>query len=103
MLLNCFVDTVIPIISGGCETDQTLIESDMDNSTRSLTLDWPETNIGVTANVPCPCGENISTGNLQATRYCSGNFRDGSHWEDPNDSPCHFSDIARKLCNRYDV
>ena len=93
----------MPFISDGCETDQTYIESDKNDPSLSLTLDWPETNIWDTANVPCPCGENIPTGNLQATRYCTGNFQDGAHWEDPNDSPCDFSDIARKLCTLYNV
>ena len=75
----------------------------MNNPSLRITLEWPETNLGVTANVPCPCGENVSTGSLEATRYCAGNFQDGAYWEDPHDSPCDFSDIARELCQLNNV
>ena len=95
--------TKLPFISDGCESNQTHIESEMNDPRLLITLDWPETNLGVIASVPCPCGENISTGSLQATRYCAGNFQDGAYWEDPNDSPCDFSDIARELCLLNDV
>ena len=75
----------------------------MNDLALQITLEWPETNVGLVAYVPCPCGEIVSTGDLQATRYCAGNFQDGAYWEDPNDSPCDFSDIARELCQLNDV
>ena len=50
--------------------------------------------------LPCPCGTvTLGAGNLQATRYCGGNFSVGAQWETEESSACDFSDRARKICN----
>ena len=87
----------IPHIDG-CHKSQTQIESDLGDPRLLITLTWPETDLGETSKITCLCGTSVSPTISQATRYCAGNFQDGAHWEDPHDSPCDLSDLARELC-----
>ena len=87
----------------GCQGSQTHIESELGDPRLLITLNWPETNLGQTAKISCPCGVRSSPEISQATRYCAGNFQEGAYWEDPSDTPCDFSDIARELCLLNDV
>lgn len=68
-------------------------------------IKWPETNIGGTAVVGCPCGSGTSEGrhSLQATRYCGGDFTNGAQWAIPDVVHCNFSDLARHICQLRNV
>ena len=71
---------------------------------------WPETNLGVTALVSCPCQEYLGTFAGNVGRLCNGTFTEGARWSPTiDDSACETkrSDISRQLCdlaavrNRY--
>ena len=89
----------------GCLSNSTTIPSPSGDPDLSLTVNWPETNIGVLAIVDCPCGANGTSGGgaLQATRYCGGDFTDGAMWLTPDVVKCNFSDLARRICRLSDV
>ena len=48
--------------------------------------------------VNCPCGNASSEEQLQATRYCGGDFTNGALWDTAGVSRCNFSDLAREIC-----
>ena len=87
----------------GCKSNATTIDSESGRSDLTITIQWPEMNIGETARVACPCGGVTSDTQLEATRYCGGDFISGGEWERPNDAVCNFSDLARELCRLTDV
>ncbi|XP_019853764.1 PREDICTED: uncharacterized protein LOC109583032 [Amphimedon queenslandica] len=83
----------------------TIIPSHSGNPNLTITIVWPETNIGVLAVVDCPCGTNGTSGGgkLQATRYCGGDFTNGAVWDAPDVMRCNFSDLARTICRLKDL
>ena len=63
---------------------------------------WPETNLGVTALVSCPCQEYLGTFAGNVRRLCNGTFTEGAMWSPIiDDSVCETkrSDISRQLCD----
>ncbi|XP_019862297.1 PREDICTED: uncharacterized protein LOC109590854 [Amphimedon queenslandica] len=101
--LPTFVTTVERF--DGCPSNFTIIPSHSGNPNLTITIVWPETNIGVLAVVDCPCGTNGTSGGgkLQATRYCGGDFTNGAVWDAPDVMRCNFSDLARTLCHLKDL
>ncbi|XP_019850052.1 PREDICTED: hemicentin-1-like isoform X1 [Amphimedon queenslandica] len=89
----------------GCLSNSTIIPSPSGDPSLSLTVNWPETNIGVLSVVDCPCGSNGTSGggSLKATRYCGGDFTDGAMWLGPDVKRCNFSDLARRICRLSDL
>lgn len=72
------------------------------NEETFMGVDWPETNLGVTANVPCPCTEFAGSLAGRALRYCGGTYSRGGRWMDSADiSDCSAlnSEITRRLCD----
>ena len=62
---------------------------------------WPETNLGVTANVPCPCAEFAGSLAGRVVRYCGGTYSQGARWEasaDISDYSALNSETTRRLC-----
>ena len=84
----------------------TVIPSQSGNSDLKLIIFWPETSIGVTAYVNCPCG-NLTIGTneeqLQAHRLCGGDFSNGGEWQMAFVDSCDFSDLARNICRIAEV
>ena len=81
----------------GCEA----IEDDPLNSNfPTLTLTWPESNIGTIHSFPCPCLDYFGMGASQptVTRTCEGNFISKARWQPVDYSLCDFTDITFKLC-----
>ena len=88
----------------GCRSNITEIPSLSGNPNLTISIEWPETNIGELAKVNCPCGNVTSDeGSLIATRYCAGDFTNGGQWENPNAAACNFSDLAREICQLAEV
>ena len=88
----------------GCTIESTIILPHSDESNLTITLMWPETNIGRHALVNCLCEGEISGGEgLNATRFCGGNFVDGAQWLEADLGPCNFSSIARQICQLFNV
>ncbi len=63
-------------------------------------IEWPETSLGDTVSVPCPCAEFAGSLAGRAYQYCSGTFSQGAHWEDYDISECEAlnSQTTRRLC-----
>ena len=89
----------------GCRSDTTTIPSRSNDPALELAVLWPETDLGRVSMVACPCGSvsSIVGVSLRATRYCGGNFVSGAQWEEPDVSPCDFSDTARQICQLASV
>lgn len=87
----------------GCRMTTTQIPSPNGNPNLIVVIEWPETDLGQNASVPCPCDFSLDTTNLFATRHCGGNFQTGAVWEEPYVSPCNFTVIARTLCRLAQV
>lgn len=68
----------------------------------SVTIEWPESNLGDDVRVRCPCGDQNAS-SLMATRSCRGNFNNGGLWEEAYVVPCNFSDFAREICELTEV
>ena len=66
----------------------------------STEIEWPETSLGDTASVPCPCAEFAGSLAGRAYRYCGGTFSQGAHWEEFDISRCEAlsSMTTRRLC-----
>ena len=66
----------------------------------TIEIEWPETNLGDTASVPCPCAEFAGSLAGRAYRYCSGTFSQGAGWEAVDYSHCEArkSMTTRRLC-----
>lgn len=79
----------------------TIITSESGNSNLDIVIEWPETAVGETAYINCPCG-NLSIGRngeqLQASCFCGGDFTNGAEWEMAFVAPCDFTDLARNIC-----
>ena len=65
-------------------------------------ITWPETDLGQTASVNCPCG-TLDTTSYQATRVCGGDYTSGAEWRSGDVSPCVFSDTTLRLCQVTEV
>lgn len=66
-----------------------------------MDVDWPETNLDVTVNIPCPCTEFAGSLAGRASRYCGGTYSQGASWEasaDISDCSALHSSITRRLC-----
>ncbi|XP_019854609.1 PREDICTED: adhesion G-protein coupled receptor G2-like [Amphimedon queenslandica] len=88
----------------GCPTSSTTLLSDSGDPKLTLTIKWPETNIGEIAVVNCPCGSNgtSASGTLNASRNCGGDFSIGALWQAPFVMKCQLSDLARMICQLKD-
>lgn len=66
---------------------------------------WPETEIGETVMLSCPCGSPGSSllPNLKATRTCGGSYDDGAQWEVALCGACQFHDSRLALCELSQV
>ena len=63
----------------GCRSNVTDIPSRSGNTNLTISIRWPEVNIGELAEGSCPCGNvTLQEGSLTATRYCGGDFSNGS-------------------------
>lgn len=64
------------------------------------TIEWPETNLGDTASMSCPCTEFAGSLAGRAYRYCSGTFSQGGQWEEIDVSDCEAlnDNTTRQLC-----
>ena len=92
------------IIIDGCPSETTSIPPNRNDPFPALLITWPETNIGDTARVGCPCGNiQLMSTSLVATRRCGGSFENGARWEIANDAPCNFSDTTREICQLSNV
>ena len=83
-----------------------MIPSPSGNSDLDIVINWPKTNIEVSAYVNCPCS-NLTIGTkgeqLQASRLCSGDSSNGAEWQMAFVDPCNFTDLARNICHIADV
>ena len=65
---------------------------------------WPETNLGQTVTISCPCGDlSLGVGHPSAQRQCTGSFTSGAQWSTANDSSCNFTISTQQLCNALEV
>ena len=60
----------------------------------SLSITWPESELGVEVVKNCPCGGAQDT----ASRMCGGTYSDGVVWDDPNTSQCPLGETTISLC-----
>ena len=91
------------LISDGCHSKTSIIPSHSGRQHLKFVIEWPETNIGGLVVDSCPCGDILLEGQLQATRYCGGDFTNGALWDTADVSRCNFSDLAREICQLRDV
>ena len=83
----------------GCESNSTIISSTSGDPELAITIIWPEIRIGTTAYVDCPCGNlSLTSDEIQASRYCGGNFTHGAVWDEPHVADCNFTDLTRNIC-----
>ena len=62
-------------------------------------LEWPETDIGQTVSLSCPCGDlSLGVGHPSAQRQCSGSFTSGAQWSSASDTACNFTRSTEELC-----
>ena len=81
-----------------------MINSQSGDESLAVVINWPETNLGLTADLECPCGRlNLRSTQLRATRYCGGDFDTGGQWENPSVVACNTSDITRQICRLSNV
>ena len=88
-------------LSTACPANRTVIPSQSGNSALDIVIDWPTTKMGDVAYVNCPCsGLTIGSNRaqLQASRFCGGDFINGAEWQMPVVDSCDFSDLARNIC-----
>ena len=92
-------------LQDGCPPAKTTIPSHSGRQDLTITIYWPESNIGEQAIVNCPCGnsEEEGEGLLQASRYCRGDFTSRAKWSEENVAACNFSDLAREICRLKSV
>ena len=89
----------------GCHSDVTTIPPHSNRTELNVTIIWEEAELGSDIQVPCPCGnESTSTEvDLVASRSCRGDFRHGAMWKEPNVMACNISDLAREICRLTEV
>ena len=90
----------------GCVAEDTILEP-LEPGGLSVILEWPESDIGQTISLPCPCGNLSAVSNesinKNATRECGGTFTQGAKWDIAMSSPCNFSSVTRRLCQVANV
>ena len=86
------------ILSDRCPAENTTLRAPNNDKSLDFNITWPVTLLGATAVQECPCGFNLSSTALIASRTCGGDFDTGAQWMEPNDDPCDFSITARRLC-----
>lgn len=104
MVLNSDIYPSLFHTLDGCTPESTIIPFP-NRTDLNITLMWPESNLGETPVISCPCS-NLSLGDGQlhnASRRCGGDFRVGASWEEPKDSACNFTETARELCRIIEV
>ena len=80
-----------PYQKDGCQKEDTIINGEV--------LEWPESNIGDTVVISCPCGGiDLSSTGLTASRKCEGSFETGAKWEDPMNEKCNFTETTKAIC-----
>ena len=86
---------LFPILTDGCPRQGNVpLYSGSD-----LTLSWPETEIYMSAMVPCPCQELTQQYGSMASRACGGSYTFGGVWGPVDGSACQLeSDVVRQLC-----
>ena len=86
------------IISTYCAKDGCVSELTM----FSDALEWPETDIGQTVSLSCPCGDlSLGVGHPSAQRQCTSataTFTSGARWSNANDAACNFTRSTEELC-----
>ena len=88
----------------GCPRDTTVIASQSGDESLAIEIKWPETNLGMTVELECPCkGLDLASTRLRATRRCGGHFSTGGQWDSPSDAACNTSDITRRICSLSNV
>lgn len=97
--------TFLFVLIDRCPASTTRIPGPPGYSDLFLDLHWPETNLGDTAVLTCPCGGlDLNSTTLIATRHCEGTDEYGAFWQEhPYDVNCNFSVITRRICNLADV
>ena len=90
-------------LSDRCRAENTLLPSPDGDQSLDITLSWPETILGETYQLTCPCNLTLSSSVLSATRTCGGDFVSGAEWNLPMDSSCDFTLVARRLCRLANV
>ena len=69
-----------------------------------MELTWPETNLGDTAVIECPCGGvDLNSTGLIARRFCGGTYETGAVWQPPEDTRCNFTITTRQICRLAQV
>ena len=67
-------------------------------------VSWPETNLGTTVELNCPCGGLVlGEGRPVAERMCAGSFLTGAVWNSPSDSVCNFDEQTQGFCSVPEV
>ena len=82
------------------------VESDGCNPDTFEGIEWPETNLGSSAAVPCPCSEFAGSLAGEIFRFCEGTYSQRARWSDHvNDSQCtaFSSQQTRLLCEAAQV
>ena len=81
----------------GCEAIE---DEPLNSNFPSISLSWPESNIGTFHSLSCPCLDNPGGAGSQpnVTHTCMGNFTSKAGWQPVNYSQCGFTDITFKLC-----
>ena len=95
----CWVVALSLLVADGCPS---VVDS---SCSKGSTIVWPETEIGETVTVSCPCGSPRSSllPALKATRSCGGNYDEGAQWEDAFCGDCQFHDSRLMLCTLSQV
>ena len=86
-----------------CPPESTVLPSPNGDRELDIILLWNEAQIGESLTIDCPCNLTLGSTVLRATRTCGGNFQTGARWDNPMDSNCDFSVIARRLCRLANV
>ena len=90
----------------GCVAETTVLPP-LEEDGLEVVLMWPESDLGETVPLQCPCGNLSALGggtiNRTATRTCGGTFSLGAAWEPEMAAACNFSSATRKLCQVANV
>ena len=91
------LNTILNIYVDGCNFTKTPFDIGSNITTE---IEWPETSLGDTASVPCPCAKFAGSLAGRAYSYCSGTFSLGAHWDEFDVSRCEVlnSMTTRRLC-----
>lgn len=82
-----------------CDLDLDGCVSQMSTSAGGVSVVWPETDLGQTVTVLCPCANfSLGIGHPAATRTCTGSFTTGAQWQLSSLDICDFSSTTQNLC-----